>query len=308
MNAYSYWEKGRDIASGQIVSMKPIDIASHRGSIGGVELQTAGMALSAIAQFGMYLEMRKMNRLHEAQFEERRHGWIQDIVTQWIEEHRSIHGIQRDITQAVVTECEKMWQSVCDNEKVDVPQTILLKISRLTEFIEWNYAVLASANNSLVESSSSNDGWLLNLDASSSEIADEILADSVVEVKSSWWKGALKAVGGLPLFLIPGVGPFAGGGAVGYGIGEMISSLKASDADMDVLRDKLPLLRLPIAVALLETANTRFSEFMSQQKVSMPTRLIAAETEPHSVSFLFQPVNGRSKIPSLTAISKPPES
>jgi len=141
--------------------MTPIDASSGGNLLGGITLGEAELALSAIAQFGIFFEMRRMNKLKEAEFEERRHAWIYDITTQWIEEHRDSMGILRDITLAVSRECQKMWDQVCANDKVDVPQVVLLRLARLTEFVEWNYFFAAFASNYIVEASGSDEDWLL---------------------------------------------------------------------------------------------------------------------------------------------------
>jgi hypothetical protein len=287
MNAYTYWEQGRSLASGQIVSMIPIDPSSTASSLGGITLGPEGLALSAIAQFGIWMEMRKMNKLREAEFEERRHSWITEITNQWIDEHSQTHGILRDVTEAVGRECEKMGEKVCDNDKVDVPQTVVLRLKRLAEFLEWNYAVVAFGNNQIVEASGSDENWLLNPDASSEGIAMQFLSEAATEHRGSWWKGLLKSVAGLPLFLIPGIGPIAGGSAVGYGIGEMIGRARFSDADLEILHDKLPLLQFGIAASLLESASQQMHYLLNAQEFKKPMRFLAVETSPNEVSFLL---------------------
>lgn len=213
MNAYSYWEQGRDAGSGQIVSMTPIEPGNSSELLGNVSLSGAGLALSAIAQFGIFLQLRRANHLKEAQFEERRHGWIGDITNQWFQEHETCTGIRRDVTMAVAQECEKMWEKVCENEKVDVPQTLLLRLSRMCEFLEWNYALVSSASNRIVVASDSDDVWLFDANASPEDACHELLSEAVADARGNWWQGLLKTLGGLPLFLIPGVGPIAGGNA-----------------------------------------------------------------------------------------------
>jgi hypothetical protein len=63
MNAYSYWEQGRDLASGKIVSMTPFSPSGESKLLGGMPLGGAGMTLGAVAQFGIYFEMRRMNNI-----------------------------------------------------------------------------------------------------------------------------------------------------------------------------------------------------------------------------------------------------
>ena len=270
--------------------MTPIDPSSTASSLGGITFGQGGLVLSAIAQFGTYMEMRKMNKLREAEFEERRHIWITDITNQWIEEHSVSHGILRDVTMAVTKECEKMWEKVCDNEKVDVPQTVILRLKRLVEFLEWNYAVAAYANNHFVEASASDKEWLLDPDVSSKSIAYQLLNQSAKETRGNWWQGLLKSVAGLHLFLIPVVGPIAGGGAVGYGIGEMIGRIGFSDAELDVLHDKLPLLQFGIAASLLEGATQQMNYLLNGQDFKKPMRFLAVETAPQEVCFALDRV------------------
>jgi hypothetical protein len=307
MNAYTYWEQGRNLASGQIVSMIPIDPSSTASSLGGMTLGPSGLALSAIAQFGIWMEMRKMNKLREAEFEERRHSWITDITNQWVEEHSKAHGILRDVTESVGKECEKMWEKACDNDKVDVPQSVLLRLKRLAEFLEWNYAVVAFGSNQIVEASDSDEKWVLDPNASSEEMALQFLSEAATEHRGSWWKGLLKSVAGLPLFLIPGIGPIAGGGAVGYGIGEMIGRARFSDADLETLHDKLPLLQFGIAASLLDSASQQMNYLLNAQEFQKPMRFLAVETASDEVSFLLDRVTPTKtwRAPKLKSVPLP---
>jgi hypothetical protein len=308
MNAYTYWEQGRNLASGRIVSMIPIDPSSTASSLGGMTLGSGGIALSAIAQFGTWMEMRKMNKLREAEFEERRHSWITEITNQWIDEHAQSHGILRDVTESVAKECEKMWEKACDNDKIDVPQSVILRLKRLAEFLEWNYAVVAFGNNQIVEASDSDEKWILDPDASSEEIGLQFLRDAATEHRGSWWKGLLKSVAGLPLFLIPGIGPIAGGGAIGYGIGEMIGRARFSDADLEALHDKLPLLQFGIAASLLDSASQQVNYLLTEQGFKKPMRFLAVETASNEISFVLDRVNPTKTWcpPKLKPIPLPP--
>ncbi len=265
MNAYTFWEQGRDLATGKIVSMIPIEPSSMVSFLGGMTLPSGALTLSAVAQFGIWMEMRKMTRLREAEFEERRHSWLIEITNQWIDEHSRSHGILRDVTAAVATECSKMWDKVCKNEKVDVPQALILRIRRLTEFLEWNYSVIALAHNQIVESSASDKNWVLNPDLTSEEISLQRLSEIAGEERGAWWKGLVKSVVGLPLFLIPGIGPFVGGGAVGYGIAEMADRAQFSAASFKILHDKLPLLQFGFAALLLDNASQQLNYLLSKE-------------------------------------------
>jgi hypothetical protein len=309
MNAYSYWEQGRDLSSGQIISMTPIDLSSGGDSLGSITLAEGGLALSAIAQFGIFLEMRRMNKLKEAEFEERRHAWINEITIQWIEEHKNSTGILGDITLAVSRECGKMWEKVCENDKVDVPQVVLLRLARLTEFLEWNYFLAAFASNYIVEASGSDKGWLLEPNVSSEAIAIDLLRQANDETRGNWWQSLLKTLGGLPLFFIPIFGPVAGGGAVGYGIGEMIGRFSMTEANFEVLRDKLPLLQFGIAASYLDVAVNHLTYLLEQQEFTKPVRYIALETGVREVRFLLDRVNKgwrRTSKVSLKPVPVPP--
>lgn len=315
MNAYSYWEQGRNLASGQIVSMTPFSPSNGGGILGSVPLGGAGMALSAVAQFGIYFEMRRMNHLKEAEFEERRHGWINDIANQWIEEHKHTSGIRRDITMSVSRECVKMMQKLYANEMTDVPQSVLLRLSRMTEFLEWNYAITAAASNSLVNASGSDDLWILEPSLNSEAIATEMVrlhTEGTKELKGEWWTGPLKAVGAIPLLLVPAVGTVAGCGAIGYGIGETFNFLKTTHVEFEVLEDKIPLLQFGIAAERLEIASSQIDYLLEQQEFKKPMRFAALENDTRQVDFLLEPVTAssffRKEKVSLKPVAVPPTS
>lgn len=315
MTAYSLWEQGRDVASGQIVSMTPFSPSNGGGLLGSVPLGGAGMALSAVAQFGIYFEMRRMNHLKETEFEERRHGWINDISSQWIEEHKHTSGIRRDVTVAVSRECQKMWEKLCANEMIDVPQSVLLRLSRMTEFLEWNYAIAASASNSLVTASMSDDQWNLEPSLDSEAIATELVrlhTTGTKELKGKWWTGPLKVIGGLPMFLVPGVGPFVTGGALGSGAVDAFSFLTTTHVDFEVLADKIPLLQFGIAAERLEIASRQIDYLLEHQEFKKPMRFAALENDARKVDFLLEPVSAgsffRNEKVSLKPIAVPPKS
>jgi hypothetical protein len=88
-----------------------------------------------------------------------------------------------------------MWEKLCKNELIDVPQSVLLQISRMTEFLEWNYAIAASAANTLVKASGSDVQWILEPTLNSESIATEMVrthAQDTKEKKGEWWSGPLK--------------------------------------------------------------------------------------------------------------------
>jgi hypothetical protein len=156
--------------------------------------------------------------------------------------------------------------------------------------LEWNYAIAAYASNYIVEASGSDERWLLEPNASSEAIALDLLRQAVEETRGDWWQGLWKTLGGLPLFLIPIVGPIAGSGAVGYGIGEMIGRCTMTDSDLEVLHDKLPLLQFGIAASHLEVAAQQLTYLLEHQQFSNPMQYLALETSPKEINFLLEPV------------------
>src|SRR5207247_11359024 len=86
--------------------------------------------------------------------------------------------ILRDFTLSVSRECQNMCEHVCANDKVDVPQVVLLRLARLTEFLEWNYFFAAFASNYIVEASGSDEDWLLEPNWSSEVIELQLLSQA----------------------------------------------------------------------------------------------------------------------------------
>jgi hypothetical protein len=237
--------------------------------------------------------MRRMNHLKEAEFEERRHGWINDISSQWIEEHKHASGIRRDITAAVSRECQKMWEKLCSNEMTDVPQSVLLRLSRMTEFLEWNYVIAASAANSLVTASGSDVQWILEPTLDSEKGAIEIVrmhAQGTKEKKGEWWSGPLKVFGGLPMLFVPVVGLYGTSAAAGYGLAQIHDFLTTTHVDFEVLEDKIPLLQFGIAAERLEIASRQIDYLLEQQKFEVPMRFAALENDAREVDFILEPV------------------
>lgn len=262
----------------------------YGGPVGG-----AGMALSALAQFGIYCEMKRMNLLKEAQFEERRHGWIDDISRQWIEEHSGNEGIISDVTEAVAVECRKMWRSVCENEKVDVPQAILLRLSRMADFLDYNYDLVARASNEVVRASKSAKGWNLDTTETSNAIVRALVEAEAAEnqrIRGKWWSGPLKLVGGVPLFFIPAVGGFAAGGAWGAGLVETVTFLRTANLDFERIEDKIPLLRFELAVERVLGASAQLRHLLEGQRFKASHRLGAVETGEGFIAFILTDQEG----------------
>jgi hypothetical protein len=130
---YSLWKQGRD-ASGQIVSMERHTCPGSATPIGVLDLPFR--ALEAIAELGKWYEKHQMRKLQEAQFAERRHQWMRDILNQWAEEHRDRHSIRIDVTQAVADESRKLFNALVENPRADVPQTLLVYSDRMADLFD----------------------------------------------------------------------------------------------------------------------------------------------------------------------------
>lgn len=133
MSDYSLWKQGRD-ASGQIVSMERHTCPGSATPIGVLDLPFR--ALEAIAELGKWYEQHQMRKLQEAQFAERRHRWMRDILNQWAEEHRDRHSIRIDVTQAVGDESHKLFNDLVENKRADVPQTLLVYSARMADLFD----------------------------------------------------------------------------------------------------------------------------------------------------------------------------
>ena len=133
MSDYSLWKQGRD-ASGKIVSMEPHTCPGNAAPLGVLELPFR--ALEVIAELGQWYEQHQMRKLQEAQFAERRHRWMRNILSQWAEEHRNRHSIRIDVTQAVGDESHKMFNDLVENKRADVPQTLLVYSARMADLFD----------------------------------------------------------------------------------------------------------------------------------------------------------------------------
>ena len=287
--------------------MQEVDLSSTASPLGSVNLGQASAALSSIAQFGIYLEMRKMNLLREAEFEERRHRWIAEITNQWIEEHSDTNGILADVTESVSKECWAMWKQVWENEKVDVPQSLLLRLKRLSEFLDLNYTVAAYANNQLVEATGSDEGWLLDTDVCSKSVANQMLDDAADEPQRDIMGGLLKTLAGIPLIFIPGVGGIAAGFTIGKGLGDMTYTGRMSDDQRERLQDKLSLFQFCIAADRVNQATKQVEYLLNQQQFGTPMRFLVTETAEDEISFLLDQVtpNKMQSSPNLNPVPLP---
>jgi hypothetical protein len=305
--SYSLWEQGRNLGSGQIVSMTPIE--ASRAAFGqSLGLITPGAeALSALAQFGIYYELHKMNELMEAQFEERRHGWVDAIIHQWIEEHRDTFGIQRRVTDALAVEVAKMSEKLADTSKMDVPQVLLLKLDRLTDFMEHHYRLQASAFNALVKISGSSDSWSYDLNVDLRESAMASIRAEKDQSATLRWQGATKAAIGVPLLFIPFLGTWVGGGSIGWGVTEAYTEHRKVER-LKKLEEFPELLRFAVVYTYLTSASNALCSFLAMQGWHRKASLLVCERKNRKIDLILAPLrkarDGRGALLSLKPIEQ----
>ena len=242
--SYSLWQMGRDVA-GRFSSMVPHQCPQSASLDLGM-VAPAMSAVTAVAQFGIWYELHQMNRLAAAQFEERRIQWLNGIVDQWIDEHRDKSGLEVDVTLAMAREAEKLLGKLTEDDVMDVPQALLLKVSRVSDYLDELCATWCTVQQRLVEASGSDEVWLAN-SMSSRAIAEHLLyVEEPEEEGSSVVEWAVGALGVAALF-VPVVGPAFGGGVLGGLIGGKVGAWFDPDP-MDRLREYEELYRFPIAV------------------------------------------------------------
>jgi hypothetical protein len=273
MNVYSLWEQGRDLASGQYVSMIPLDFVSQGGATPVAAFSAPMQALSVVAQFGMYYELHRMRRLQEAQFEERRLGWLDSILDQWIEEHRQQPGLQYQVTHRIAAEVSTLIEKLGENTLVDIPQVLLLKLDRVTDFLQENYRLQSAVLNSLVLASNSDAVWLLESDLDFFQIARTRLEEAINEAAQRRASSIGWGMMGAALFIIPVAGPFLGGGALGASGTAVWDSHKAKRA-AERLLEVPELLRFLIVADTLRVPALYLKEFLSAQRWKVPRRLM----------------------------------
>jgi len=160
------------------------------------------------------------------------------------------------VTDALAVEVAKMTEKLADTSKMDVPQVLLLKLDRLTDFMEHHYRLQASAFNALVKISGSSDSWSYDLNVDLRESAMASIRVEKDQTSSGRWEGLAQAAIGVPLLFIPFLGPSLGGGNIGYG------TVKAYTEHRKVERleklEKFPeLLRFAVVYTYLTTASKR---------------------------------------------------
>jgi ferredoxin len=156
--SYSIWEMGRT-QDGRFSSMVPHACPMADSFLVGPLLIGVGAVGIAALQFANYYQSRKMYELDKARFEERRLRWLNDIVQQWVKEHRSSLDVRVDVTVAVARESEKLLWSLLETPLLDVPQTLLLKVKRLCEYFDRLSGFWSECLFRLASASRSEEGW-----------------------------------------------------------------------------------------------------------------------------------------------------
>jgi hypothetical protein len=191
MESYSLWQMRR-ATDGHFSSMIP-----HACPISSsVALGTIGFgmqALSTIAQFGIWYEVNRMNKLGHAQFEERRLQWFDQILEQWIAERREAPGLKLDVTAALFTEGHKLLQKLSDLDDMDAPQVLLLKADRVAQYLDTLSTFWCLTLAQLVTHSGWDPKWIIE-PTSSADIVEALIEETENEhsdSSSDWFKGAL---------------------------------------------------------------------------------------------------------------------
>lgn len=271
---YSLWKQGRD-GSGQIVSMTPHSCPGTGTSLGGLDLPLK--ALNVIAKFGIWYEKHQMRKLSEAAFEERRHKWLNSILQQWIDEHRERPGIQIDVTKAVATEAEKLFEKLAEQDRMDLPQILLLKADRLSEYFDQVATFWADVLENLVEKSNSHEDWVW--EAESSDSAARSLTEQMNDNASRGLKEVAMGAFGIGMFIVPGGAILAGafgGGALGALFDEEMNRWELKKR-AECGQEYPQLLRLIIAAEQLADVATLYTWFMQGQNHMQEADLFAAE-------------------------------
>lgn len=284
----------------------PISSSVGLGTI-GLGMQT----LSTIAQFGIWYEVNRMNKLSHVQFEERRLQWFDQILEQWIAEHREAPGLKLDVTTALCTEGHKLLQKLSDLNDMDAPQVLLLKADRVAEYLDTLSTFWSLTLAQLVTHSSSDPKWIIE-PTSSADIVATLIEEAQNEHKdssSNWFKGAL----GIATWFIPVVGPVIGGGLVGTAIGNALDR-RAVLREVDRLSEFPELLRLPIAAERLVVISATVEEFLERQEIESETTLYGVSHGKTEIALYLGPEHRLpwyrrlvGKKLRLQAIEAPPE-
>lgn len=271
MVEYSLWQQGRDLTTGRYASMArhvcPTSASSYLGMIDvGLEI------FQTVAVFGIWYELHKKNVIDSAQFEERRHAWLNDILNQWIAEHQHTPGIKVDTTQHLLRETYKILDKLIEEKKFDIPQVLLLKCSRIAEYFDELSLMWASILNNIIVASKSDKAWVVQFKGSDTQIKElisEVRSENAKD-NSGRWLAAL----GISALLFPFISPIIGVGLIGAGIGNEFDkhSFKKIIAHVEDYPD---LLKLILASEQLLSIFAVVEEFMMRQELYTGTILYA---------------------------------
>ncbi len=101
-------------------------------SVGLGAMEPIGMAIEAAKAAGLLLqwwEMRKQTLLQAAAFEERRVPWLMDMLLLWAAEVQE-GQVRLDTITYFDREVSRFLEVIRENQRIDVPSTLLLQIER----------------------------------------------------------------------------------------------------------------------------------------------------------------------------------
>ena len=281
--AFSLWQQGRDPGSGRITSMTPhtcsTDESLYLGTI-SIGLQ----ALEVIGTFGIWYELHKKNVIDSAQFEERRHAWLNNMLNQWIAEHQHTPGIKVDTTEHLIKEAEKILVKLTEEEKFDIPQVLLLKCSRIAEYFDELSLMWASILNNIVVESKSDRAWIVPFkesDAQVKELISELHSENA-KGNSGRWLAAL----GISSLLYTFISPIIGVGLIGAGIRNEFKKHSDEKKKITHIEDYPDLVKLILAGKQLLKIFRTVKDFMERQEFNTGTMLYAVPKTDKSELYL----------------------
>src|SRR5205823_12757818 len=119
----------------------------------------------------------------------------------------------------------------------------------------------ASALNALVKISRSNDSWFYDLNVDLRESTMASLRAEKDQSENVRWQGAAKAAVGVPLFFIPVLGPWLGGGSIGWGATEAYEAHR-NVGRLEKLEEFPELLRFAMVYTHLASASNALCSFL----------------------------------------------
>lgn len=283
-SSYSLWQQGRG-ADGRIASMTLHACPSESIVLGYASLGVH--ALTAVAQFGVWYELRQANELAAAQFEERRNQWLDEALAQWITEHRDSAGVRLDSTRALGIEASKLVERLLAHDDMDVPQVLLLKVERVANYLDDLTAVWRTLHRELVSASNSDPTWVH--DAPTSAVLVEQALDGARDDAQSL-PGATRAAAalGFAAWFVPAVGPLFGGSILGGAVVREIDKQRA-EKRANRLAEFPQLLRLSVAAQQAAEGLLRFESFLERQGLPEGIHLFAVDAGPHRAQLLLGP-------------------